>query len=499
MTTHEHEAGPELAGDLPGQAADATDTGRHAIRVTHGTDSALRVSVLGPSGQVDLVVPYGGTVGGLARAYAELLGLRTPPRLRLVTGRLLEDDAEVDDVLEQGSAVVAAPTDAGAAAAPDDSTSTGEGAAGPSQPHLGRTAVATLWAAGVAALGAAVLASRGLSLGGSAAWLPSAAAGLLLLGSLAVAVRVSLVGTGGRPGYLVAPALAASGGFVLGFSPGTGGVLVGLVAAGLAAAVVAAVARTGAEGEAEQVLRSWLVVAAVAAAVGVGGLFVGSSALGLATVVLGAAVTLTRLLPGLAVDVDDDVLLDLDRLAVTAWSARETPRGGRARHQVRMPMVQEVVARSRRTVTAGVLATATAATIAGPVVALGWGASRTPWAAWAGVAMVLLSAATLALVGRTFRSAWPRTVLAVTSCWLVVVGLVALTSRLEPTQLWWCFGVVAVVAPLVLVAAVQLGSGWRSVWWARLGEILETLTGVLVLALVPLASGLFDLVRTSFG
>ena len=60
-------------------------------------------------------------------------------------------------------------------------------------------------------------------------------------------------------------------------------------------------------------------------------LLLGASAQGLWAVLFAAAVVAARLLPYTVVDVPDQALLDLDRLAVTAWSAREQPRGSRRR------------------------------------------------------------------------------------------------------------------------------------------------------------------------
>ena len=41
-----------------------------------------------------------------------------------------------------------------------------------------------------------------------------------------------------------------------------------------------------------------------------------------------------RIVPGLVVDVPDQYLIDLERLAVTAWSARDQPTGKRGRTMI---------------------------------------------------------------------------------------------------------------------------------------------------------------------
>ena len=53
-------------------------------------------------------------------------------------------------------------------------------------------------------------------------------------------------------------------------------------------------------------------------------------------------------MPGLAVDVPDQLLLDLERLAVTAWSARERPAGRRGRTLVAPEAVAAVAADPHR-------------------------------------------------------------------------------------------------------------------------------------------------------
>ena len=113
--------------------------------------------------------------------------------------------------------------------------------------------------------------------------------------------------------------------------------------AGLTAALVAAVGRALDE-HAEEALRVWVVVARTlpahravharrrAAAGGVG-------------LVLVAAVLAARFVPGLVVDVPDQYLIDLRRLAVTAWSARTQPPGKRGRAVVPIGAVATVAGR----------------------------------------------------------------------------------------------------------------------------------------------------------
>ena len=109
--------------------------------------------------------------------------------------------------------------------------------------------------------------------------------------------------------------------------------------------------------------------------------------------------------------------------------------------------------------------------------------------------MVGLGAGALALVARSFRSTLPRVTLRLSATWaLAFLGLDVLHAY-GPTTDWLVFAVVAGAALLVTIAAVSIGRGWRSVWWARVADLVESLSIVCVVAAVPLASGFFDVVR----
>ncbi|SDS98453.1 hypothetical protein SAMN04488570_3210 [Nocardioides scoriae] len=488
------------------QAGPGTDEPSPAsVRPTHGAETALRLTVLGASGRVDLAVPMGLDVASLAREYADLVGLSAAPALARAGGRALPPDATLEQVLEQGDLVVVAATGRTA----DPSEPAAAAARGPRRVTgrvTGRAAAALLVLAGVAGFAAAAV-GAGLSFADDApVWVRPVAAAVLLLGALLVAAprpdgeEPDAAPTAGDDwSFLAGPGLAGAAGFTLAASPDAGGLLLALAVGGLAALVVAALARTGLEGADEHLARMWLVTGGLVCVLAVAWLLLGASPLALAAVGFAAAVVATRVLPAFAVDVDDDVLLDLDRLAVTAWSAREQPRGGRRRHQVRPRLVHEVARRSQRTVGTGVVVSAVTASVTGLFVVLGLGGDPTTWARWGGFALVVLGASSLALVSRSFRSPVLRTLLGVTALWLVALTGTAVAGRLGHDALWYSFAAAVLVAPLVVVSAVRLGGGWRSVWWARVGEVLETTTGVLVVALVPLACGLFDLVRTSVG
>jgi hypothetical protein len=109
--------------------------------------------------------------------------------------------------------------------------------------------------------------------------------------------------------------------------------------------------------------------------------------------------------------------------------------------------------------------------------------------------MVGLGGIGLSLVARSFRSVLPRVALRVAATWVLgFLGLVVL-RELGTTAGWVTFAGAVGLALVVVLAALSLGRGWRSVWWARVADVAEALCVVLVVAAVPLASGLFDVVR----
>ena len=84
--------------------------------------------------------------------------------------------------------------------------------------------------------------------------------------------------------------------------------------------------------------------------------------------VLVAAVLAARFVPGLVVDVPDQYLIDLERLAVTAWSARTQPPGKRGRAVVPIGAVATVAGRGTRLVTAAGTAVLLLTLVAAPMV-----------------------------------------------------------------------------------------------------------------------------------
>ena len=470
--------------------------------------TAVRVTVVGATGRTDLVVPVGARLETVASAYAERLGAVAAPGLFTPTGVRLDPEAAVLDAVSDGDLVVAVLEEPGRA-------TSGQSAGQPVPRRPARPPSVRRLGLGVAAAAAAVIALAVAAHDGAdgLVWARPAVIGLLLFVAVCVvAVRPSsspdsrpdgspvsrpAVDTDGRS-VLVGPAVGAVAAVGATWTNHPGGVVLAVAAGGLGAVVFAALARIWLPEDLEDLGRTWLVGGGVVAATSVAALLLGAGPVPVCAVLFAIAVSAVRLLPATVVDLPDDVLLDLDRLAVTAWSAREQPRGGRRRHQVRVPMVREVAARSARAVSAAVALAAALAAITAPVLVRG-DRDATSWGHWGGIALVAAGAAFLALVGRGFRSLAVRAVLGLTALWASGLVAVAVTVQLGVAARWVVFGVAALLTLPVLAAAVRLGRGWRSVWWARVGELLETTTGVLVVALLPLATGLFDVVRVSAG
>lgn len=447
--------------------------------------ATLRVTVVGSAGRADLVVPLGAEIGSLGRAYAETVGAAAPPPLATVAGVPLADHVAVDEApLSDGDVVLAldAEHEEHADRADDPAHRTVRRGS-----RAGTVVVALAAAAGLA--GAAVLA-----LSDAAGPARSGCLLVLLLCAVVSAVPVEASGEGvpARVRAAASPGFGAAAGFGASYHDGPGGLLLAVAVAALSATVFAAVTRMFLDGEHDELALVWLVVGGAAATLVTVSLLTGASAHGVWTVVFAAAVVAARLLPYTVVDVPDRALLDLDRLAVTAWSARERPRGGRRRAVVRYDGVGRLVRRGQDLVAAGTAMIAVLAAVTGPLLLL---PGTDDLAGICSLAMVALGAAALALVARSFRAALPRLALRLCAGWLLAALGLAVVRAADRTTDWAVFAGVALLALVVTLAAVQLGRGWRSVWWARVADLVEGLSIVLIVALVPLASGFSEAIR----
>lgn len=441
------------------------------------------VTVHGPRGVLDLTVPTAATLADVAGVYATEAGLPTPLPLVTRTGESLQMTTRIDALgLVPGTVLVA--IDPWARKAPQRAR-TGPRDAGP--PVVPGAASATWLTVAVAV--AVVAGWAATRLPDDERWpavavlLVAALVGCLPIGALAVHRVVA------------APAFAAAGVLAIVWDPLPERLPMVLGLAALAAAVTAAVGRALAEpgGPAEPALRTWLLVGSAWFALAGVGALIGVSPQTVWAVLFLGAVLAARFVPEVAVDVPDQYLLDLERLAVTAWSARERPTGRRGRIVVSQQAVSGVAARGTRTVRAATCAVLAVVLVSAPL--LLWTAVL-PLDRTGARCLVGFGGASLLLAARSYRHAAARRMLRIAGVVaLVLVAAVVLgagpggaagagLSRLL------AFAAIGVAAVLVLVA-VLVGRGWRSAWWSRRAEIAEAVCGSLAVGSLVVAVGFF--------
>ena len=432
------------------------------------------MSVHGPAGVLDLVVPAGASAVDVAREYAAQSGLPSVPLLYTRLGTPLRADAALSESgIDSGDLLVAA-------------TSIHRPAATEREPLLARSSAApgrisVVWftlAAAAAALSGILASSTGSD------DLRRIAVGVLVA---AAAVGVLPLGRYAAHRALAAPAFGAAAGLAVAWDPNPDGLPLVVGVAGLSAAVTAAIARS-LDVHVEEGLRVWMVAGA--------GVFVTSglsAVLGFSpavtwSVLLVGAMLASRFVPAFAVDVPDQLLIDLERLAVTAWSARERPRGRRGRAVASPRAIELVAQRGARFVTAASTAIAVVATTSAALVLRSVDEQLDLIGARC---LVFATGAALILAARSYRHSAARALLrtAGLGCWvLFTVDVLATAGNTLPLVLG--IGSIGVAAVLV-IAAIATGRGWRSVWWSRRAEVAEGLAGAAALASILVASGLF--------
>ena len=433
----------------------------------------MAVSIHGPAGVVDLVVPPGAVATDLAREYAQQSSLASVPLIYTRTGELLRaDDGLGDAGVVTGDVLVATttvhrPRESAPVARTDHPG-----------PEAGPWSTAWFWGTGLLAVLAGAFTTQ------THGELRGAAVALLLA---AAVVGVVPFGRYAAQRVLVAPAFAGAAALPVLWDPTPERLPLILGTVGLAAAIAAAVGRALAPGP-DEALRVWMV--------GGTGLFAlaGMAALGdfSAAVVWSAvmvlAVLAARFVPAFAVDVADQYLIDLDRLAVTAWSARERRPGRRGRIVVPEATVSQVATGAARTMAAAAAAVAVAVTVASYLLLT----RVTPELDRIGVrCLVCFAGAALLLTARSHRHPAPRVLLRLAglSCWSMLVW--QLLDELSEPRRAALLGVAIALGLLLVLIAVATGRGWRSVWWSRRAEVAEGFCAAAALASVVVTSGLF--------
>ena len=454
-----------------------------------GAGDVLALSVHGPRGVVDLVVPAAATVADVAAEYAAQLGLPSAPDL--VAGSAGSAGAGVLDPARSlrevgvgaGALLVALePAAVGVLATSGDPRPDAPDAPGPAQ---------------VPGPGAPVLLGLAAAAGVLAGWAGAAADGaprtvtvvLLVLAALVAALPVGAPGVPAGHRAVLAPVYAGAAAYAVVWEPvpEQWPVLIGVVA--LVSAVAAGLARVLAPGRSEA-LCVWTMVGVALFVLTTLGALVGAPSQVVWSVLLALVLLAPRFVPGLAVDVPDQLLVDLERLSVNAWSARERPVGRRGRTVVPPALVDEVASRGAVVVTAASAGVLAVVVVAAP--ALLAAVVHTPDVVGAR-ALVLLGGAALLLAARSYRHRAARALLRLAGLGVWVALLVDLAASLQAGA-GLLVGASAVAVGLALVAAaVATGRGWRSAWWSRRAEVLEGLVGAFAVAALVPATGLFRL------
>jgi len=451
----------------------ADAVGRRRSVAVSGT---LAITVHGQGGVVDLLVPTGASADDIAREYAAQCRLSFVPALHTRGGRNLDPGASLSEAgLASGAVLVAA-------GHPQSVRARGEH--GPARGRGWRTilpgSLSLTWCA------VAVVAA------GLAAWFAAHTGGrehdvaVLVLAGAAV-VGVLPLGAQAPHRVAAAPAFGAAAAFATVWSPEPEKLPMIVGVSALVAAVTAGFARA-LDRRSEEALRVWVVAGVVLFVLTGVGALVGVAPEVVWGALLVLAMLAARFVPGLAIDVPDQFLIDIERLAVTAWSARDRPRGRRGRTVVRPDDVAAVAARASRTVTAAACAIWAVAAISAPMLLV----TATLSVDRVGARVLVgLAGAALLLTARSYRHRGARAMLraAGLTCWAAL--LVVLLGLMGDERRFTLAVAVDALAVLLVVVAVANGRGWRSAWWSRRAEVAEGLAGAGAIAALVVSSGLF--------
>lgn len=281
-----------------------------------------------------------------------------------------------------------------------------------------------------------------------------------------------------RPARAVGPAFGGVGGALLAvWAELPGWHLTGLAAA-LGVMAVAAVSM-GVVGLGHRVPRVWLAVGVAAAVVLACAVWWEWRWWYPALVVLAVAPALARNLPSMVFRVEEEALLEFDRLAATAWSARPRPVDPRRRVRIDTSQVVRQVDDASGELflwlaLIGVLSVGSAAMVC----AATWGAGVLPVVLLAGVG------AALALSSRSYLRRVERDVLRLSGAVVLGFAGLAVASRVAPIVLIGLVVGLLIVAVVLLALSPLVGRGWTSLTLGRMADALE---GLAIVSALPLA------------
>lgn len=438
--------------------------------------STIAVSVHGAAGVLDLVVPAGATSVDVAREYAKQAELVVIPLLQTSLGTLLHAGQTLGGAGVQAGDVLVATT---GVHRPRKSTLLASARNVPESPTLAAM-IATL-AAVTALLSGWYAARSGEDLA------RTVAVALLMTSAL---LGVLPVGRHTRQRAAAAPAFAGAAAIAALYVPGVQVLPAVLGAAAISAAVVAGVGRALApEPEPDEITTVWITAGLTVFACCALAALAGWDARVAWTLLVFLSMMAARFAPSLAIDVPDETLLDLDRLAVTAWSARDTTRvGRRGRIVVAGDAMERLVHRAARIVTGAAAAILVVLVIASPlllhsaVIDLDRIGAR---------CLVFFAGCSVLLAARSYRHGGARVLLRLAGLGALTALAVHLATGAGAPHLGSFFYAVVAVGVIALVAAVATGRGWRSVWWSRRAEVAESMCGSFAFASAVVAAGIF--------
>lgn len=434
--------------------------------------ATLVLSVHGPAGVIDLMVPRGITAHDVAREYARQAGVGTIPLLQTALGQLIPADRLLTDAgVESGDMVVAT------AGFHRSRKASGVGVRARADEPGPLSALACT----TAALAGALAGLFGTTIESDT--VRSVVAGVLLLTGVLATVPA---GMHARHRVVAAPAFGAAA--ALAYVGPSGYQVSGIVAAcALAAAVVAAVGRAWSPGS-DEALSVWIVVSSLVAAVTGLTLFTEFEPRVGWAILLMLAMLGARFAPVFAIDVPDHALIEMEKLAVTAWSARDGVTNRRGRMIVPESQMKVIVASGTRMITASAAAILVVVCIAVPlllrtaVIDLDRIGAR---------CLVFFAGAAILMAARSYRHRAARSLLRLAglACWAAFFTVVLRVAG--PGQQAGLVAAAVVIGLICVAAAVATGRGWRSVWWSRRAEVAEVMAGSFGIGATVVASGLF--------
>lgn len=440
--------------------------------------ATIPLSIHGPAGVLDLVVPTGATPVDVAREYArqaaEVGDAAGIPLLQTALGERLNAAVPLGEAGVQPGDVLVATT---GVHRPRRVTLLEAAKNAPETPEL---------ASLIAAVAAVVAALAGWYAGRSGEeTVRTAAVGLLLACALVGALPY---GRHARQRAAAAPAFAAAAAFAALYEPGVHLLPAILAAAAMSAAVVAGIGRALAVAG-DEVSTVWIASGLTVFACCAVPAMLGWDARVAWTLLVFGSMMAARFAPSLAIDVPDDALLDLDRLAVTAWSARDSQRSGRrGRIVVSAAAMERLVRRASRIVTAAAAAILVAVAVASPLLLH----SATIDLDRIGArCLVFFAGCSLLLAARSYRHSAARALLRLAGLGALAALAIHLVAGPGAGHVDTFFYVVVGLGVIALVAAVATGRGWRSVWWSRRAEVAESLCGSFAFAAAVVAAGVF--------